>query len=431
MKPYQLFLSLLLFCLIMTGCTQKTTETGVTLPEIQSRVTTCIDSIWGEYVAENNLSYGGLAISAFTSQGLLFAKSGLTQDVNIHSFFRGASNTKTYTASSIMLLQQRGLLNINDCITDTIPGKSDSYIPNNSDYNIPYKNQITIRQLLEHRAGVFDLTNFPIPDTCNAVYAGQNYLMFMESFFPAYTFSMDELFRVISRHQLCDFSPDSGFQYTNTGYSLLGIIIERVSGQSYQDFVSKNLLIPNSLLYTTFPLSTNSMLSEPYISGKILYNQTLIDCRKQNFSYEFAQGNLVTTSLDLLTWLKTWQKGQAGLPLSTVQQMRQGSGANSDYGFGTTYVNGMGYGHTGAIAGYLSFMFYSPEEDFTMLLVCNLWNMNTEESFYEQIGVLSDIFVKCKEICTGKPIRQKPDVEQLYKRLVFEAGKKPLIKAER
>jgi len=322
-----------------------------------------------------------------------------------------------------MLLAKRHELNLNDCLTDTIPGTSDTYLPDNQSYNIPFKNQISIRQLLEHRAGVFDLTNFPVPDTCMAMYAGHNYLEFVESIFPSHNFTLDEIFGVIARYHLCDFSPDSAFHYSNTGYMLLGKIIERVSGQSYSDFINGQILTPNQLTQTSFPLSTVSILPDPYIPAKVQSGFDLITIRKQNMSYEFAQGNCVTTAGNLVSWLKKWQGGHAGLPFSVVQQMRNGSGQNEDYGFGTSFVPGMGYGHTGAIAGYLSFMFYDPEADFTMLLICNLWNMKTQDSFYEQVSKLSEIYVNAKQICTESAKTTTPETIKLYDLLKQEIKK--------
>jgi len=360
-----------------------------------------MDSLWTEHLSEQNLSYGGLAIYASFPEGEILAKSGLPDDVTKDSYFRGASNTKTFTASAIMLLAERGELNINDYITDLIPGKSEPYIPDNQYYDIPFKQQIKIRQLLEHRAGVFDLTNYPIPDSCNAAYAGQNYIFYKESISPDHSFSIDEIINIIAINNLFDFAPDSDYHYSNTGYMLLGKIIERLSGQSFSDFISENLLIPNSLNHTTFPISSTSTLSDPYIAGKVFSEGEYYDCSIQNLSYEFAQGNIVTTLDDLLSWVKLWQTGQAGIPMSVVNQMRQGSGQNADYGFGTSFSEGIGYGHTGAIAGYLSFMFYDPDYDFSMVLVCNLWNMKDEISFWEQVYLLSVIFMNTKSICTG------------------------------
>jgi D-alanyl-D-alanine carboxypeptidase len=82
--------------------------------------------------------------------------------------FGAASSTKSFTAAGILKLHQQGKLNIDDLITANIPGTNQPYIPNTSGYAIPNKNRITIRLLLQHRAGVFDVTNDEIPDTTNA-----------------------------------------------------------------------------------------------------------------------------------------------------------------------------------------------------------------------------------------------------------------------
>ena len=396
-----------IFLTLLTACSKKTTQTETVNPDIQKKVNVILDSLWIQYVNNNNLTHGGVAVYATFPNGSIFAKSNLSDNINRNSLFRGASNTKLFTASGIMLLQERNLLNINDKITDNIPGTTVPYVSEQQEYNIPYKQQITIRQLLEHRAGVFDLTNFAIPDTCNAPYAGQNYIYYIENIAPNHDFSVEEIININVIHNLYSFAPDTDYSYSNTGYMLLGKIIERVSGESLADFFENNLLKPNYLNMTNFPLSTEHLMPENELIGKVLYNGQYIDCRFQNLSYEFAQGNIITSLENLNTWISKLQKGQAGISPAVVNQMRFGSGLNNGYGFGTQWSELLGFGHTGAIAGYLSYMFYDPVDDISITLVCNLWNMNSEASFPEQVSLISEIFLRTKSICIEKNINKK------------------------
>lgn len=116
---------------------------------------------------------GGLSMNVITPSGSYFAST--LDSITADAHFRAASTTKTFTAAAIMLLDQRGLLHIDDLITATMPGRTEPYLPDTPDFAIPYKNQITIRQLLSHRAGVFDVTNQAIPAGSNALYAGSIY----------------------------------------------------------------------------------------------------------------------------------------------------------------------------------------------------------------------------------------------------------------
>jgi D-alanyl-D-alanine carboxypeptidase len=97
-----------------------------------------------------------------------------TFDTLVHEtiHFKSASTTKLFMEASILLFYQQGKLNIEDRITDLIPGRDSTYIPLTSNYAAPYRDEITIRQLQGHHAGVFDVTNDNMPVTISAPYIG-------------------------------------------------------------------------------------------------------------------------------------------------------------------------------------------------------------------------------------------------------------------
>ena len=182
-------------------------------------------------------------------KGEYFISTGMGQDMTNAHHFRTASCTKTFTAAAIMLLHQRGKLNIEDKITDSIPGTNTPYVPTTADFNIPNKDQITIRMLLMHRAGVFDVTNDELPDSVPAPYGRKDYPDVVLEQDPNHQFTLDELIGVDAAYRLSyPFAPGSDYHYSNTGYSILGKIIERVSGKTYGDFVKTELMVPNGLL---------------------------------------------------------------------------------------------------------------------------------------------------------------------------------------
>lgn len=413
---------------ILLACSKKSTEVQNNEDELQSKVQNRINSLWTNYIVQNSLSYGGIALMAQNATKSVFAKANMPENVNKNAYFRGASNTKTFTAFAIMKLESQGKLNIEDRLTDLIPNTNLTYLPEDNNYNIPFKQQITIRQLLEHRAGVFDLTNFAIPDTVNANYAGQNWLAYMSQINPYYPFTIDGIIGIISQHQLYHHLPDQDYSYTNTGYMLLAKIIERVSNQSFEEYLSENVLNTNQLTQIQFPTSTASMLPDPYISGKVWSGNLLYDYRRFNMSSAKGSGNVVCTLADLNRWVRSWQKGQAGLDISDVETMRHSSNPDQEYyGLGTEYIPGIGYGHTGAIAGYLSFMFYDPLTDFSIVLVANIWNLNTENSLNEQAQCMAEIIVQAKEICVpGEKIGMK-QIELLRKKILSECRKSQIM----
>ena len=213
----------------------------------QSELESMARDQWEAYGSAYADWQGGLAIRISSPQGDYFVQTGFDQPASPDTHFRGASTTKTFTAAAIMLLQQQGLLDIDDFVTDDIPGTGQAYLPDSSEYDIPFKSRITIRQLLQHRAGVFDVTNSDIPDSVDAPYAGMRYRNYVSEVLgdPYHSYTFDELTGVVADNGLYYFEPDAGFHYSNTGYGLLGKIIERISGLTYAEFVGQNLLEPN------------------------------------------------------------------------------------------------------------------------------------------------------------------------------------------
>ena len=163
----------------------------------------------------------------------VYVSSGFPKAYGKDVHFRAASTTKSFTAAAILRLHQQGKLNIDDLITAKIPGTNEPYIPATSAYAIPSKDKITIRLLLQHRAGVFDITNSPIPATANAPFAGKSYIDYILDQQSDHTFTIPEMVNVVAVHQLKYFEPGNAFHYSNTGYHLLTLIIERVSGKRY------------------------------------------------------------------------------------------------------------------------------------------------------------------------------------------------------
>jgi len=372
MKYLALFIVIILS--ILTACSDSTTNLTDT-ELMQQKVQTLVDSMWQSYAAANNLDIGGILYHAQHHDQRYFCKSNLSSEISSFSHFRAASITKTFTASSIMLLDQRDLLDIDDCICDIIPDSDMPYLPNNAEYAIPFKEEITIRQLLEHRAGVFDLINFDVPDSVNAEYAGMNWLGYILDQDEAHFFTIDEIISVIAENQLYSNEPEAEYSYSNTGYMLLGKIIERVSGMDIEGFFLTEWSIPNALGSISFPVDSMHNLPEDHIPCVVYLDKNPCAADVYNMSHEIAQGNLVTNSTDLLSWLMNWQRGTAGLPGSIVQQMRQSSYPNQNYGLGTSFSEGFGYGHTGALAGFITLMFYDPDTDFGFVLLSNLWDM--------------------------------------------------------
>lgn len=372
-------------------------------PFTQDELKSVLQEQWQAYKKDKPNFTGGLAMQILSPRGNYFITSDMQDNITNNSRFRIASISKIFTASGIMLLQERGLLNIDDKITDNIPGTNIPYLPDESNYNLPYKKDITIRMLLMHRAGIFDVANDAIPSneyTANKPYLNDSYLQYIQKSDPKHTFTFEELIGVNSNNQLSYWAPGTNYHYSNTGYTILGKIIERVSGQSYPDFVTKEFLIPGKMPSSKVVFDgSDQSLPEPFTKGYVWANGQTEEVTISNLSANVAEGSIYSTPIELATWGKKFFSGQAGLSKETVKQMMDGAPRNdelnSTYGLGIVYVPGWGYGHSGAHEGYLSNMIYNPNNQTTYVIYTNMWDLSKGvDSIKTELLTMTDIAAK-------------------------------------
>lgn len=341
---------------------------------IRKNLNQIITTEWQNYTSDKPNFSAGVAMQIISRRGNYFISTGMGDiDNNIH--FRPASVSKTFTSAAVMLLNQQGKLNITDKIVDKIPGKDISYVPETADYNIPYKKDITIRELLMHRAGVYDIDNSDVP------VPGKDYISYIEKTDPNHTFTFDELVGVDAKYHLSFFAPGQDYHYSDTGYSLLGKIIERVSGKSYADFIREAFLVPNGLNDTTVVYNgSDDGLPSPFARGFEWTDGKLTDVTKSNMSSHVAEGSVVTTPQDLAAWAERLYTGQAGLTEETVRMMMDActsagnmTESNVGYGYGIM-CSKSGFGHSGAHPGYLTNMVYNSETGVAYVIFTNGWN---------------------------------------------------------
>lgn len=330
-----------------------------------------LKSAWqGRYAGKS----GGLTMIVQTPSGQFFGSTipGVTET----SFFRAASITKTFTAASIMLLDARGKLRIDDRIADPMPGSTRPYLPEGPGFAIPYRDRITIRQLLSHRAGVFDLANMTVPNDLAVPYAGTVYTDWRAAQDPTHTFTTDELIGVLAETQLSRTAPGDGQHYSDTHYALLEKIVQNVSGLPLDEFKQRAFVEPLGLNDTHFVVDgRDSKLPSPAIAGYVFDSAGLTLAQDYNYSYDPGSGNLVTTPADLVRWIRALIRGEAGVPASQIARMID-MPAGTDYGLGILRKSSdgvfLGYGHNGGTAGYLTDALHNPQTGVSYVLQCSL-----------------------------------------------------------
>ena len=254
--------------------------------------------------------------------------------------FRLGSITKQFTAASILLLAEQGKLKTTDLIKKYMPDAPSAW------------SNITVLHLLTHTSGIPNYTSF--------------------SDFVLMTTSMKtpkqqiELFR----NKPLDFQPGSSYTYNNSGYVLLGYLIEIISGQSYQDFVVNNIFKPLAMNDSGY--DSHSAIILQRASGYTIGPDGFRNADYLDMSIPYAAGSLYSTTQDLCRWVEGLFGGKILSPKSLKKMITP---FTNDYGLGVIMqpVDGCNtIMHGGGINGFSTMLLYSPEEKLMVIVLANL-----------------------------------------------------------
>jgi CubicO group peptidase (beta-lactamase class C family) len=263
------------------------------------------------------------------------------------TIFESGSVAKQFTAASLVLLQQDGKLNLDDPVR--------KYIPELPDYGAP----LTIRHLLNHTSGLRDWGS-----VMGLTGAGRGDRVI----------TMDLALDVITHQRALDFKPGAEYSYSNSGYNLAAIIVERVSQQKFPAFVEERLFKPLGM--------KNSSWRDDY--------QRIVPGRAQAYSRErtgpwrlnmpfmnvYGNGGMLTTVGDWMKWNAMLDSQSLGAPLVTALETRGvlNDGRKIAYALGLVVdkYNGLkDVSHGGATAGYQTFLARYPDNKVSVGVMCN------------------------------------------------------------
>jgi CubicO group peptidase (beta-lactamase class C family) len=255
--------------------------------------------------------------------------------------FRLGSITKQFTAACVLLLAERGKLNIDDPISKYLPDSPEAW-----------KN-ITVYHVLTHTSGIPSLTSFP--DYHSTEWKDTTPAELVARF----------------RDKPLDFEPGTKFSYSNSGYILLGYLIEKVSGQTYADFLQQNILTPLGMTDTGIDsnkaiLPKRAQGYEPAPHGKIAHAGYI------SMTIPLSAGALYSTTGDLLKWEQGLFGGKVLTPASLAKMTTPNK---SDYGFGLFIRTVDGHkiiAHDGGIEGFNTSLNYYPDDKLIVIVLGNL-----------------------------------------------------------
>jgi CubicO group peptidase (beta-lactamase class C family) len=254
--------------------------------------------------------------------------------------FRLGSITKQFTAASILMLEERGKLKLDDPIKKYVPEAPAAWEP------------ITIFNLLTHTSGIPNFTNLPEYKTLK-----------LEATPVAKTIA-------VVRDKPLDFSPGEKMSYSNSGYLVLGYVIERITGASYEKFVTDNIFVPLGMKDSGY--DSNTAIIAHRAAGYTSSAAGPVNADYVHMSVPHAAGALYSTTEDLLRWEQGLFSGKL---ISATSLAKMTTPFKSDYAFGVMVQTAGGrkvIQHGGGIEGFNTFLAYYPDTKLTVAVLANL-----------------------------------------------------------
>jgi D-alanyl-D-alanine carboxypeptidase len=297
---------------------------------------------------------GGAGFSVAVARGSTvildkgYGKADLEHEVPATNatLFRIASVTKQYTAAAIMKLVEGGMLALDDDITKFIEYPT-------------HGKTITVRHLLTHTSGIKNYTELPDANDDLTVVADLPPEKVLDGV----------------RNLPLDFEPGSKRVYSNTGYHLLGMIIEKVSGRTYAEFLKMEFLEPLNLARTRYDVGSEVVRGRA--RGYTLHDGRLANAAFANMSVPYAAGSLMASAGDLVAWQIALVSGNVVSSDSYGQMITPASltdGSLTDYGFGLRLGSLDGHPrimHGGGITGFNSVLAYYPDQKVSVAVISN------------------------------------------------------------
>lgn len=254
--------------------------------------------------------------------------------------FRLGSLTKQFTSMAVMMLQERGKLSVGDPVCKYVPDCPSAWQP------------ITIRHLLTHTSGVPNYTDFP------------DFRNFARM--PMAVPALVDLFK----NKPLDFAPGEKYNYSNSGYVVLGYVIERASGKSYQDFLRENIFGPLRMANSGYD---GTIVLDDRAAGYAYDPQSKSDVNAayMDMSIPFSAGALYSTVEDLLLWDQALYTDRL-VSRKSIGEIFTPFKSNYAYGWGVTkQFNRRVFSHSGGIYGFASHIARYPDDRTTVIVLTN------------------------------------------------------------
>ena len=310
-----------------------------------------LDSLAGSGVLENRAA--GIAAAVVRGNDTLLLKGYGKADVEWNvpmpadAMFEIGSVTKQFTAVALLQLRDEGKLSLDDPITKWLP-----------DFDTR-GNKVTLRRLLDHTSGIKGLTE--MPEFGNLA---------MNARFPR-----DSAYALIKRYPF-EFATGEAQIYNNSAFWLLGLVVEKASGGTYEDYVEKKLFEPLGMKRSMYCNSSENV--ERRAHGYGVQNGVVRRAPMNVHTWPFSAGSLCSTAGDMVTWLKALHGGKVLSPKSYAELItpsKLNDGTPLRYGMGIAVgkdIRGLNFiGHGGGISGFVSEATWYPDAQAAIVVLMN------------------------------------------------------------
>jgi CubicO group peptidase (beta-lactamase class C family) len=326
-----------------------------------------IDSIFDEF---NNVSSPGVSVTVVKSGEIIYNKgfgyADFEAEIEIEpkTNFRLASITKQFTALSVLILEDEGKLNLEDSLSKYFP-------------EFPkYADKISIKNILQHTSGLLDYEDF-VNESDTVQLTDKDVL------------------EILINQESTYFAPGSEHRYSNSGYAILSLLVEKLSGMSFSKFLEEKIFKPLKMNGTmAFVDGVNSVPNRSFgyakaDSGFVFSDQSLT-------SAVLGDGGIYSSILDLIKWDKEVESPTLIPKEKFYRSFEKGinsKGEHFDYGFGwrlDPYKNYNRIYHTGSTCGYSNIYMKLPDEDLTIIVLMNIRDYDAK-GYAEKIA---DLFIE-------------------------------------
>lgn len=311
-----------------------------------------------------------------TKQGKVIYKKALgSADLELNvpiapdMVFKLASITKQFTAVGILQLVEQGKISLQDSLQKFIP-------------DFPSRGElITIENLLTHTSGIKDYMRINYPS----------------SYMERWDFRPKQLIDSFKNYAL-EFKPGTKYSYSNSGYYLLGYIIEQVSGTSYPNYIQNNILTPLGLNHTYY--DSEGVLIPSRVNGYRNEETVVKNADYWSPTIAYAAGGLLSNTEDLYKWFDAVLKYKV-LKKETLDKaftpfkLKDGSATSYGYGWTIDQLSSVkSIGHSGRMNGFVTDEIYYPQQDVFIAV------------FFNSENVPKDAISKAiSEIVLGQPLQ--------------------------